>query len=221
MSEKVAPRPSSEPEEVLDYDFVRVRMPNRAEQQRRRREEAKRRLAAAAAEAEQARADAAFWKEREMLAAEKGAKRELCRLRAEAEARRRAVRDHLSKACHPLSDVVDASKVDLKSNVSIHDLRGEEDLANSLLDRYRLTLPGYDVFPVFIGIRLCLGGQWGHITRMNSSRCYWCREECGSESRLHWDQVMSLFGVLGGSGRVPKPIPEFPAKARKTADTAE
>ncbi len=43
MSEKVEPKSSApEPELVLDFDFVRVRMPNRAEKLRRR-EEAERR----------------------------------------------------------------------------------------------------------------------------------------------------------------------------------
>ncbi|HYX37716.1 MAG TPA: hypothetical protein VE954_31835 [Oligoflexus sp.] len=195
MSEKVEPGSSApEPELVLDYDFVRVQMPNRAEKLRRRREEA------------QSRAREQIDREQQQLAAEASkidaafeqahkAQAVLNQTHAKARNRRDLVHKFVKTLGSPVSDRVDASNTELRKSWTIDDIRRGELMAAELLEIHQAMLSGYDVFPIFLGIRLYLSGQWGRVVGMNHKRCALYFDGAKGQSSVSWDDVIRLFDV--------------------------
>ncbi|HYX37258.1 MAG TPA: hypothetical protein VE954_29490 [Oligoflexus sp.] len=196
MSEKVEPTSSvPEPELVLDYDFVRVQMPNRVEQIRRREEEAARRN-----------------KERSLAAAEKEALVVLDRRAADdvetarkkvSDAwrliglrRRQAVFDFVRSRDLPQ---VDAMNISLSKSVLDSEIEREERVAGELLDDYRSLLPGHDVFPVFIGMRLRIEGTWGRVIGMNLERCAMTKSGTKGQTNFDWERVLGCFAAGSGT----------------------
>ncbi|MDQ3231150.1 MAG: hypothetical protein M3Q07_04955, partial [Pseudobdellovibrionaceae bacterium] len=198
MSEKVEPKSSApEPELVLDYDFVRVRMPNRAEKLRRRREEAERRALEQIEREQQDEPDASKFD----AAFERARKAEgvINQTHAKAQNRRALVHRLVETQGSPLPDRVDASNTELRKSWTNDDIRREELMAAELLEIHRAMLSGYDVFPVFIGIRLCVAGQWGRVVGMNHKRCAMYFDGSKGQSSVNWDDVIRLFDVTVAS----------------------
>ncbi|HYX36788.1 MAG TPA: hypothetical protein VE954_27080 [Oligoflexus sp.] len=193
MSEKVEPRSSAaEPELVLDYDLVRVRMPNRAERQRRRREEAEHRAR------EQAE------REQQEGAAASKVDAAINQTHAKAQNRRALVLKSVEARGSPVSDRVDASNTELRKSWTIEDIRREELMAAELLKIHHAMLSGYDLFPVFRGIRLCVAGKWGRVIGMNRDRCAMHFDGANGQSSVSWDDIIRLFDVTVDSGTRPE-----------------
>ncbi|HYX31880.1 MAG TPA: hypothetical protein VE954_02110 [Oligoflexus sp.] len=191
MNAKVEPKPlAPEPELILDYDVVRVRLPNRAAKLRRRQEMAeKARKAAeekvmiglqrlAAQEEETARQKAAnSWR--------------LAGLR-----RRQAVFDYLQGRELPR---VDASDVSLKKLLADIEIEREESVASELLDEYRSKLAGHEVFPVFSGMRLYVDGRWGWVIGINLECCAMTMRGTKGQTDVDWDRALRCFDAGSGT----------------------
>ncbi len=116
----------------------------------------------------------------------------------------------------PVSNRVDASNTELRKSWTIDDIRREEVMAAELLEIHRAMLSGYDVFPVFLGIRLCVAGQWGRVVGMNHKRCAMYFDGAQGQSSISWDDVMRLFDVKVKSEAVSTGVPaayEFPSES--------
>jgi hypothetical protein len=192
MSEKVAPRPSSEPEEVLDYDFVRVRMPNRkALALLRRQEEADRpeRERLDRVKAEKAEREEAETQDRAAAVDPSSDWRSIA-MRRRLTASEAVVKMGLSR--------VDATNLLIMNSTPDSAIQRKEGVAAELFSRYGSELSGHSVFPVFTGVRLWIDGRWSRVIGMSLEHCT-LYVSSKSEVHIGWDVVLRCFDA-GASG---------------------
>ncbi|HYX39664.1 MAG TPA: hypothetical protein VE954_41735 [Oligoflexus sp.] len=181
MSEKLSPTsaPAGEIEYCASYRILRIPMSSRTEKQRLLREEVARRSPEPEPEPEQ-----------RTVTPSEG--RKTCDLRQTGLRRRHAVFDFVRGRDLPR---VDAMNISLSRSVLERETEWEERVAGELLNEYRSRLPGHDVFPVFIGMRLRIESKWGRVIAMNREHCVITISGTRGHTNIDWERTLRCFAA--------------------------